>query len=87
MAASTPLTKEQRSIRGRIGAFALHAQGGTSTRAATAAFLSRFEAEVDPDGNLDAADGTRRALLARKAYFARLALASSRARSVKASRR
>jgi len=81
--AGTTLTPEQRSLRARIGAFALHAQGGTSTRAGTAAFLSRFEREVDPDGTLAPEERARRATLARKAYFARLALASSRARSKK----
>jgi len=80
---TTTLTPEQRRIRARIGAFALHAQGGTSTKAGTAAFLSRFEREVDPDGRLAPEERARRATLARKAYFARLALASSRARSDK----
>jgi hypothetical protein len=80
--AGTTLTPEQRSLRGRIGAFALHAQGGTSTRAATTAFLSRFESQVDPDGVLSPEERSRRALLARKAHMSRLALAS-RARSSK----
>lgn len=81
--AGTTLTPEQRSLRARIGAFALHAQGGTSTKAGTAAFLRRFEAEVDPDGVLAPEERTRRAFLARRAYFAKLALSSSRARSKK----
>lgn len=81
--AGTTLTPEQRSLRARIGAYALHAQGGTSTRAGTAAFLSRFELEVDPNGALAPDERARRAGLARKAYFAKLALASSRARSMK----
>ena len=84
--AGTSLTPEQRSLRARIGAFALHAQGGTSTGAGTAAFLARFEREVDPDGALAPEERARRAGLARKAYMARLALASSRARSKRRAR-
>ena len=80
---ATTLTPEQRSLRARIGAYALHAQGGTTTRAATTAFLSRFEREVDPDGVLAPEERAKRAALARKAYMGRLALASSRARSRK----
>jgi hypothetical protein len=80
------LTPEQRSLRARVGAYALHAQGGTSTRAGTAAFLSRFEREVRDAAalrgeELPPDELARRARSARKAYFARLALASSRARS------
>jgi hypothetical protein len=86
--ASTTLTPEQRRIRARIGAFALHAQGGTQTRSGTEAFLSRFRAEVDAAAAargevLSSQEAERRALLARRAYFAKLALASSRARSKK----
>ena len=77
------LTPEQRSLRARAGAYALHAQGGTSTGAATAAFLSRFDREADPAGVLPPDERARRARFARKAYFAKLALASSRARSMK----
>lgn len=80
---ATTLTPEQRSLRARAGAYALHAQGGTSTLAGTAAFLARFEAEVDPDGILAPEERARRAGFARKAYFAKLALASSRARAMK----
>jgi hypothetical protein len=81
--ASTTLTAAQRSLRARIGALALHAQGGTNTAAATRARLARFEREVDPDGSLPPEERARRASLARKAYMMRLALASSRARSKK----
>lgn len=81
--ASTTLTPEQRSLRARIGAHTLHAQGKTSTGAATAAFLTRFEREVDPDATLPPEVRAKRATAARRAYFARLALASSRARSKK----
>ena len=75
-----PLSAEQRSLRARIGAYALHAKGGTSTQAATAAFLSRFEREVDPDGLLSPEERRRRATFARKAHMTALALKSSRGR-------
>ena len=88
LVASTTLTPEQRTLRARIGAYALHAQGKTSTRAGTDAFLGRFvrevEAVADAHGEaLTPDEVTRRALHARRAYFARLALASSRARTKK----
>jgi hypothetical protein len=84
--ASTALTPEQRRIRGRIGAFALHASGGTSTSAATRAFLDRFEREVSEAAaargvTLTPEETAKRVRSARRAYFQRLALASSRARS------
>ncbi len=44
------------------------------------AFLDGFERQVDPEGVLPIAERQRRAEHARKAYFTRLALKSSRAR-------
>jgi hypothetical protein len=82
----TTLTPEQLALRGRVGAYALHSMGGTSTRAATKAQLARFDQQV-----LDAAAARGQTLTpeefaarvrsARKAYFGRLALKSSLARS------
>jgi hypothetical protein len=73
--------------RGRIGAYVLHSRHDSreTTRAGRAAFLSRFEREVDPDGVLPAAERQRRAEMARRAHFARLALKSARARARRAS--
>jgi hypothetical protein len=71
---------KHRSLAGRIGALALHASGGTNTGPARQAFLSRFEKQVDPDGQLDPDERARRAAFARRRYFTELALASSRAR-------
>ena len=51
---------------------------------ARAAFLNKFEDQVDPDRVLPEAERLRRAESARKAHFARLALASARARAKKA---
>ena len=75
------LTPEQRTLRSRMGAGSLHAQGKTNTAAARAKFLERFEREVDPQGELSPAERARRAEHARKAYFAGLAYKSSVARS------
>ena len=75
------LTKEQRTLRARAAAHALHARGGTSTKAGTAAFLARFEREVDPDGVLSPEERAKRAVHARKSYMASLGLKASRARS------
>jgi len=46
-------------------------------------FLDRFEREVDPDGTLPVAERNRRADHAKKAYFAGLALKSSKARGLR----
>jgi hypothetical protein len=47
---------------------------------ARAAFLAAFERQADPKGELPAAERERRAQQLRSAYFARLALASAKAR-------
>ena len=80
------LTPAQRTLRARAAA---HAQWSKTedwsarTAPARAGFLARFEAEVDPLGQLEAGERTRRAMAARRSYFARLALASSKARAAK----
>jgi hypothetical protein len=53
------------------------------TAPARAAFLARFEAEVDPDLQLSEEERTRRALIARRLYFARLTFARVTAASKK----
>jgi hypothetical protein len=75
-------TNAERTLAGRIGAHQLHATHDPreTTRNARAAFLDRFEREVDPDGVLEPRERTRRAGHARKAYFTRLALKSAQAR-------
>jgi len=76
------LSPREAALRGRIGAYVLHARRDARevTAPARAAFLARFEREVDPDGVLPEGERRRRSLAARKAYFARLALQSARAR-------
>ena len=83
MSKSLSLTPAQRAVRARQGAYALHAQvtdPTAHTAPARAAFLDRFEREVDPDGVLVPEERSRRAAHARKAYFTGLALKSSQAR-------
>ncbi len=74
---------EEAALRGRIGAHVLHSRHDPreTTRAARSAFLAKFEAQVDPEGLLPETERQRRAEHARRAHFARLALASSRARA------
>lgn len=53
------------------------------TEAARKGFEARFEKEVDPEGVLPEAERKQRAASARKAHFARLALASVQARRIR----
>ncbi len=79
-----PLTPDQRSLRARIATsekWAKTANRTAATAPARQAFLDRFDKQVDPDGTLDPAERAIRAGHARTAYFARLALKSSVARS------
>lgn len=80
------MTAEERSLRARIAAYSLHSKYDSSdiTRAARAAFLARFENEVDPFGVLSDSERQRRAEAAKKAYFHRLAAKSAAARRVAA---
>jgi hypothetical protein len=57
------------------------------TAPARAAALARFEREADPDGTQPPEERARRAAHLRSAYFARLALASARARRAKRDRK
>ena len=75
-----------RILRARMAAHLLHAQisdPAEHTAPARAAFLSRFEREVDPEGVLDPKERARRAEHAKKAYFIKLALASRKARAAR----
>lgn len=80
------LSAEERSLRARAGAHAVHAKhdSRTLTQPARDAFLARFEDEVDPERTLPDAERRRRAIHARKSHMARLSLKAARARSKKA---
>jgi hypothetical protein len=77
------VTPEQRRLQARLAAQVRwsRSDGREGTAAARRAFLDRFEREVDPDRVLPEGERRRRASSARRAYFTRLALASSRART------
>ncbi|MGH9015570.1 MAG: hypothetical protein ACRDZ1_16770 [Acidimicrobiia bacterium] len=78
----TELTPTERTVRARLAAHKMHAAHDSRdvTAAARAAFLKRFEHEVDPEGILPEHERARRAEHARKAYFVGLALKSAQAR-------
>ncbi len=79
------MSPSERVLRARLAAHSLHAKRDSRemTTSGRAAFLARFEREVDPDGALDPTERRRRAEHARRAYFTRLALAAVEARRVK----
>ncbi|WP_436792611.1 hypothetical protein [Actinospongicola halichondriae] len=77
-----PLTPTQRTLRAQIAAHTRWANDDpvAGTEKARAAFLDKFEREVDPDGDLEPGERARRAAHARKAHFKRLAFKSAKAR-------
>jgi hypothetical protein len=82
------LTPQERTLRGRLGAYLLHARRDPreTTAAARAAFDRRFLDEVDPDRRLPEAERVRRAAAARKAHFTRLSYLAARRRRERKSR-
>jgi hypothetical protein len=78
------LLPEERTLRARIGAHAMHARHGKEVsqpaRDASPGSDSYWDRQVDPDGVLDPQERARRAGHAKKAHFTRLAFASARAR-------
>lgn len=77
------LSPAERRLRAQAAAYASwSATDNPTARTAPgrAAFLERFEREVDPDGTLTPPERARRAEAARKSYFASLALKSALAR-------
>ena len=83
------MSPAERSLRARLAAYAMHARHDSRETSAPgrAAFLARFESQVDPDGRLDPVERRRRAEYARREYFARLAVASVQARRARQSDR
>ena len=79
----------ERQLQGRINAHKLHATHDSKelTSAARRAFNARFEKEADPDGTLPEEERLRRVYHLRQAYFAKLSLASAKARRERAHRR
>lgn len=83
-----PIPDGVRTLRGRLGAYSLHAQRDPkeTTAKARRAFLDSFLDLVDPQRTLPEPERLRRAEAARKAHFTRLALASAKARRRRAGR-
>lgn len=79
------LTPEQRAMRARLAAHAMHARYDTAkvSKPGRDAFLARFEREVDPDGVMPVAERLRRAEHAKRAHMTRLALRSARTRRMR----
>lgn len=79
------MTPEQAKLRARRAAYFLHARYDAReiTADARAAFLRRFEREVDPDNTLTLAERQRRGRYALKAHMTGLALTSARVRSAR----
>lgn len=82
-------THAERVLTGRLGAYTLHSKYDSREllKPARAAFESKFEREVDPEGVLPIEERKRRAEMARKAHFTRLALLSAQARRRRSARR
>lgn len=76
------MTPDERALRARIAAHALHAQrdGREITAAARGKFLDRFARMVDPDLTLPEDERDRRARSALKAHMLSLSLRSAAAR-------
>ena len=75
------LSPKERTLRARLAAHTLHAKGGTNTAPAREAFDRRFyDQALADDPTLDGRELEKRAGHYRSAYFARLALASAKAR-------
>lgn len=90
LAAHSDLTPEQRTMRSRIGAYALHAQGKTNTAPArrhSPQSLEYWADKIDPHGKLGESVRLERAEHARREHMLRLALASSRARRLRVNQR
>ena len=81
------MSQAEKRLRGQVAAntsWSNTTDPSARTRPARDKFAERFIDEVDPERTLPEAERHRRAESARRAYFARLALASAKARRRKA---
>jgi hypothetical protein len=84
MADETPDRRSQHhSAAGRLGAYTMLSRNDPkeTTKAGRSAFLAKFEQQVDPQRQLEPEERGRRATMARRAYFARLAMKSAQTRA------
>lgn len=86
---SDKISHAERVLYGRIGAYTVHSRYDSRQlmEPARRAFWNKFERDVDPEGILAPEERMRRADMARKAHFARLALKSLQARRRRRARR
>lgn len=81
------MTPAQKALRARMAAHVRWSgpedpqQATAPARAAGPGQLAYWERKVDPDGSLPPAERTRRAEHAKRAHYARLAIASAQARA------
>lgn len=76
------LTPQQRILRAKLAAHALHATGNRAgVNAMNASRMARYERQVDPEGKLMPPERRRRAEAAMRSHMHSLALKSSVARS------
>ena len=79
------LTPEDRSQIGRIAALTMHSRNDSkkTSQPARDALAGKFLNEVDPDKVLPWEERVRRAALAKRAHYQRMAYRSARARRAK----
>ena len=83
------MADSEKALFGRLGAYKMHSlyDARETTKAARAAFNTRFDDEVDPERILDPDDRAARAASARKAYMLGLSMKSAKVRRERASTR
>ncbi len=77
---ATPSDRRQASQIANLTRWSREANPRAATAPARAAFDSKWEREVDPEGVLDPEERAKRAERAKKAHMRRLALRSAKAR-------
>ena len=79
---------EERRLRARAAAKAMHAKHGRSgTAGLRRGFMRKFESQVDPDEVLPVAERQRRAQLALESHMIGLSVKAARARAERARER
>lgn len=81
-----PLTPEQRALRARLAAHVRWSKArdrAAELAKARATFMSRFEKEVDPNGEMTPEARALAAESARKAHFTRMAYKSAAVRAAR----
>lgn len=79
------MTPEQRTLRARMGAYAMHSRNDSKViaRKANKTFIDSFEKRVDPNFELPVEERQRRAAAAYRLHMLRMAFRSVQARKRK----